>query len=217
NLRLVFGMHIPAYRESSNLLEKNKADIEHFAFGVNTGSCRMWSGFLFGCAVSLKSSLFAVFFGAFEVVSDPSFESLDMVCFRLLLVFCQRLFVSESLVEGVLLDERVVGLAMVVEMPETQRRATYVTMDDRRCHLSVKSYSLVIVTKQHWCESIPAFEFHVVDDRKQGTELKKKLRENGFHENLVAFLDWESDDEYNYYAYEEVGATLAENTRANLQ
>ncbi|GKB42111.1 hypothetical protein Tco_0887053 [Tanacetum coccineum] len=43
----------------------------------------------------------------------------------------------------------------------------------------------------------------------KGTELKKKLRESGFHENLVAFLDWESDDEYNYYAYEG-GATLAD-------
>ncbi|GKB93445.1 hypothetical protein Tco_0979582 [Tanacetum coccineum] len=119
----------------------------------------MWSGFLFGCAVSLKSSLFAVLIGASKVVSDPSSESSDMVCFRLLLVFCQRLFVAKSLVEGVLLDERVVGLAMVVEMTETQRRATYVTIDDHRCHLSVKSYSVVIVTKQHWCESIPAFEY----------------------------------------------------------
>ncbi|GKB05408.1 serine/threonine-protein kinase/endoribonuclease IRE1 [Tanacetum coccineum] len=44
----------------------------------------------------------------------------------------------------------------------------------------------------------------------KGTELKKKLRESDFHENLVAFLDWESDDEYNYYAYEEGRATLAD-------
>ncbi|GJR05590.1 serine/threonine-protein kinase/endoribonuclease IRE1 [Tanacetum coccineum] len=48
----------------------------------------------------------------------------------------------------------------------------------------------------------------IMDDSK-GTELKKKLRDARFHENLVAFLDCESDNEYNYYAYEEGGITLA--------
>ncbi|GJR34915.1 serine/threonine-protein kinase/endoribonuclease IRE1 [Tanacetum coccineum] len=49
----------------------------------------------------------------------------------------------------------------------------------------------------------------IMDDSK-GTELKKKLRDARFHENLVAFLDCESDHEYNYYAYEEGGSTLAD-------
>nr|GEV45135.1 putative ribonuclease H-like domain-containing protein [Tanacetum cinerariifolium] len=41
----------------------------------------------------------------------------------------------------------------------------------------------------------------IMDDSK-GTELKKKLRDACVHENLVAFLGCESDNEYNYYAYE---------------
>nr|GFA70021.1 serine/threonine-protein kinase/endoribonuclease IRE1 [Tanacetum cinerariifolium] len=52
----------------------------------------------------------------------------------------------------------------------------------------------------------------IMDDSK-GTELKKKLRNACFHENLVAFLGCESDNVYNYYAYEEGGITLANHIR----
>nr|GFA51407.1 hypothetical protein [Tanacetum cinerariifolium] len=50
-----------------------------------------------------------------------------MVWLRLLLVFCHRLFAVESLVEEVLLDEGVIGLAMVVEMAKTQHLASLMT------------------------------------------------------------------------------------------
>nr|GEY85246.1 serine/threonine-protein kinase HT1-like [Tanacetum cinerariifolium] len=51
----------------------------------------------------------------------------------------------------------------------------------------------------------------IMDDSK-GTDLKKKLRDACFHKNLVAFLDCESGNEYNYYAYEG-GITLANHIR----
>ncbi|GKB05409.1 putative HVA22-like protein g [Tanacetum coccineum] len=212
-LEMVFGYAYPAY-ECFKSVEKNKPDIEQLRF-------------------------FSVSY------------------------WILRLFVSESLVEGVLLDERVVGLAMVVEMPETHTREVKSGIQDSvndwsmlekdpcsygrdgtqpnvayrsnlngycqvQYHVVRRVRGNVEVSNMYWLTKLEAMsnrnnatvavvkKVKITHDLK-GTELKKKLRENGFHENLVAFLDWESDDEYNYYAYEEVGATLAENTRANLQ
>nr|GEY54408.1 serine/threonine-protein kinase/endoribonuclease IRE1 [Tanacetum cinerariifolium] len=54
-------------------------------------------------------------------------------------------------------------------------------------------------------------KLRIMDDSK-GTELKKKLRDACFHENLVALLGCESDNEYNDYTYEG-GITLANHIR----
>ncbi|PWA34745.1 serine/threonine-protein kinase/endoribonuclease IRE1 [Artemisia annua] len=50
----------------------------------------------------------------------------------------------------------------------------------------------------------------IVKKVRRTDDLKQKLRSTCYHDNEFAFLGWETDGEFDYYAFEECGVTLTE-------